>query len=273
MMSQLPPLPFPEDEPHAGTRLESVEEVRRALEHAPTVREQAGRETLPYRPSGRPPMALLGVLDDGKQDGEWLRLRADRTVLGRTQGDVQIPHDPLMSSRHAEIVREGKEGRFRWFLVDLNSTNGTFVRVNDTPLRQGQEVLVGGRRFKFEEPAVPPPPAGEEGEEGTRGWRNVSAAEQVPSLVELTPRGLGQRFLLSKPEMVLGSDRALCDLTVPDDRLMSAVHAKVVRDGKGRWRLKNAGALNGTWARVTRLHLEGACQFQLGEQRFWFRPA
>ena len=94
------------------TYLESDEEIQQALrarqtgkakpDQAPAaaVDEGVRRE----RPQDRPPLALLCVLDDGKADGEWHRLRADRCVIGRTEGDIRIAHDAKMSSRDRKSV-------------------------------------------------------------------------------------------------------------------------------------------------------------------------
>src|SRR5438045_629773 len=70
------------------------------------------------RPMQRPPTAQLCILDDGKQEGEWVRLRADRTTIGRVEGEIVIPHDKQMSARHAEIVREKTAKGWRWLLID-----------------------------------------------------------------------------------------------------------------------------------------------------------
>src|SRR4051794_6574272 len=45
-------------------------------------------DSTPHRPVNRPPMALLCAVDDGSEQGEWFRIRGDRTVIGRSQGDV-----------------------------------------------------------------------------------------------------------------------------------------------------------------------------------------
>src|SRR4051794_27294332 len=69
---------------------------------APTV----GRyDPQPFRPTLRPPMALLNVLDDGCDTGEVLRIRTASFVIGRIEGDLIIPHDEGISGRHAEINR------------------------------------------------------------------------------------------------------------------------------------------------------------------------
>ncbi|MFM9058303.1 MAG: hypothetical protein ACKOSQ_04150, partial [Planctomycetaceae bacterium] len=108
-----------------GTVVESLEAFRQqAAAEAPrhTVMEPAVRDggpattqvaqlpgeegELPFRPLFRPPVPRLTILDDGEQAcGQTVRLREEVTVIGRTDGDVRLPHDMLVSTRHAEIVR------------------------------------------------------------------------------------------------------------------------------------------------------------------------
>ena len=95
--------------------------------------------TMTFRPTRRPPMATLCILDDGRDDGEWVRIRGDKVVIGRTEGDVCIPHDTMISSRHAEIIRQAVQGSYRWYLKDLKSTNGTYVRVAGAMLRTAKK--------------------------------------------------------------------------------------------------------------------------------------
>jgi hypothetical protein len=279
---QPPAGPLPE------TRLESDQEIRQALE-ARRARRQA-RAAPPARPGGppplaepevrlerpslRPPMALLCVLDDGKQDGEWFRLRADRTVIGRAGADVCVPHDVLMSAQHAEIVRQQAPGGWRWLLADLQSTNGTFVRIGSSVLAHDNEFLVGAGRYRFEggpgAAAVQPPgPANE----STQAWFSPSVHPLVPSLVELSPAGPVHRFALTLPEYWLGRDPS-CAVARPDDPLVSPRHARLFRDTTGRWHVENNKSANGLWLAVKKgIPLSGACQFRLGEQRFLFRVA
>src|SRR5262249_21053971 len=156
-MSKLPPPePPPKRQPARpieGTRIESIEEIRQALQaRHPSTTKEAGllADTKPFQPSHRLPAARLCVLDDGKEDGEWVWLRGARLVIGRSEGDVVIPNDSMMSSRHAEIVRRYEEGRVRWYLIDLKSTNGTFVRVGSAVLKHGQEIALGSGCFSFD---------------------------------------------------------------------------------------------------------------------------
>ncbi len=260
-----------------ATRLESIDEIRKAIKarRAPAPADGAqADDTTPFRPVRRPPMALLCILDDGGEDGQWVRLWGDRYVIGRSEGDIVVPHDPVMSGRHAELARQLESGVHRWHLIDLASTNGTYVRVGSALLKSGQEMLLGGRRYRFDlEKLHDAPVSGTEpgAARETSGWEPVSPADLFPSLVELTSRGEGQRFLLSQEVNWLGRDARLASLVLADDPLVSPQHARIYRDSKGRWHIENARSLNGTWLRIEHMILDGACQFQLGEQRFLWK--
>jgi pSer/pThr/pTyr-binding forkhead associated (FHA) protein len=76
-------------------------------------------------------------------------LRKVDTVLGRESGDIVFTDDPFLSRRHARVraIRESK----RFFLADLGSSNGTFVRVRkETVLDEGDEFRVGQQLFRIE---------------------------------------------------------------------------------------------------------------------------
>ncbi|NLT56975.1 MAG: DUF3662 domain-containing protein [Actinomycetales bacterium] len=79
-------------------------------------------------------------------DGRVHRLTRPVTVLGRSSEADIILDDPGVSRRHAEI--HVLDGRPR--LVDLGSTNGTFVdgeRVHAEPLADGSTVTMGRTRI------------------------------------------------------------------------------------------------------------------------------
>jgi pSer/pThr/pTyr-binding forkhead associated (FHA) protein len=68
-------------------------------------------------------------------------------VLGREEGDVTFPDDEFMSRRHATVKRVGQKTR----LEDLNSSNGTFVRVRgERELKSGDLLRVGDQLLRFE---------------------------------------------------------------------------------------------------------------------------
>jgi pSer/pThr/pTyr-binding forkhead associated (FHA) protein len=261
----------------SGTSLEPVEELRSAAKsgYTPTVKPAADEpDTIRYRPLRRPPMAALCILHDGRDDGEWVRVCGERLVIGRTDGDVVIPHDGAMSSRHAEIVRRAEAGAYRWYLVDLQSSNGVFVRIGRSLLKHGDELLLGSRRYRFDAaPAgsVHAAAAVDEDPPGTRSWSTVRTSDLLPSLEYLSSSGQGQRYLITGSEAWIGRDRGHCNIVLEEDLMVSPRHAHLFRDGKGRWIIENAGSLNGTWLRMQTTPVDGTGQFQLGEQRFLLR--
>ena len=78
-------------------------------------------------------------------------------------------------------------------------------------------------------------------------------------------------MLLMKQDNWIGRDPSQCSVVLTDDLMVSPRHARLRRDTKGRWHLENAGSRNGTWIRINRIAIDGAGQFQLGEQRFVLR--
>ena len=272
--------------PRDATRLESDDEIRQALlarrgarqpvlSPGPAAPQPAVLDAVldddpaPYRPQLRPSMAMLCVLDDGKDDGEWIRLRADRFVIGRADGDLRIPHDPMMSGRHAEITRQQVQGGYRWQLTDLQSTNGVYVRVGNAILKHGQELRIGRSHFRFEAPqssaeseasAAPVP-------QGTISWQEQPVRQMVAALVEVVRGGPGTRHALLQSEYWIGRGPR-CGIVPADDPFLNAQHARVFRDARGQWHVENNKSRNGLWARVDHIAVTSTCHFQLGEQRF-----
>jgi pSer/pThr/pTyr-binding forkhead associated (FHA) protein len=68
-------------------------------------------------------------------------------VLGREKGDIIFPHDKFMSSRHAQIYA-GDDGSC--YLVDLNSSNGTWIKIWErTNLQDGDFIFMGQQLFRI----------------------------------------------------------------------------------------------------------------------------
>ena len=92
------------------------------------------------------------ILYDGDEIGGLHSLTKDETVIGRTAGcDIVIPESRV--SRRDAIIRRMTPGEERFEVVDLGSTNGTFVdgdRVERLMLVRGSKVAIGGRILKFE---------------------------------------------------------------------------------------------------------------------------
>jgi len=258
------PISGPTLPPWQGTRPASSSAAGWAAARPPHVAEQ------PYRPVNRPPVALLTILDDGNATtGETVRIREPVCPIGRTEGSVRIPHDQSMSSRHAEIIREGVRPPYTWFLRDLGSTNGTFVRCDNAPLRTDRLIMLGSRRFRLHMPGgAPAALAGLH----TAAEARAADADDVPMLVETTVptdpvciRLAGSRVAVGWP----GFDNHV----EIDDPLLGSQHAVFTQAADGTWWVDAMPSRNGVWIQVTAVELTDSCRFQCGEQRFVFvRP-
>jgi pSer/pThr/pTyr-binding forkhead associated (FHA) protein len=276
-----------------GTRLESPADVKRWIDAArasestpktqvqrrePAIKAAAPDATKaaapdndgsqPFRPTSRPPMLVLCLLDQGRDGGEFRRIRGDRAVIGRTQSDIVIEHDPGISGEHAALVRVESDGRLRWWLEDLQSRNGTFARCAEAPLEHEQEFLIGMKRLRFETAEAAESLSGQD-RKTTQAWQAVTPADLsrlLPSLVELTPSGPGTRTPLVATEHWIGTD-ASCAVVVSGDPFVSKRHAKVFRTPQGRWRIKDGSSRNGTWLRVRKVPIDTTAELQIGEQR------
>ena len=84
-------------------------------------------------------------------DGRRFTVGAAPQVIGRLPECEIVLNDPNVSRRHAEIFRQGDEVVLR----DLGSTNGTKVngsQITAAVLADGDEVIIGATRMRFEAP-------------------------------------------------------------------------------------------------------------------------
>lgn len=201
-----------------------------------------------FRPTRRPPMAVLRVYDDDQRDAEPFRIRQTPFVIGRQDGDLVVGHERQMSRRHARIDRVQEGDTWRWYLGDLRSTNGTFLRTDQALLEDGVEVLIGGELVRFLES-----PSG--------GW---------PSLVKVAPSSEEERVVLEGESHRIGTDAATCLAFMQTNPFLDPNNYLVVRTG-GRWRLTDLESTNHLWVAIgKRVELVNGAMFQIGEQRFGF---
>lgn len=228
-------------------------------------------KVVPYRPVCRPRRAMLCVLDDGSDEGEWIRIRSDCLSIGRVEGDVVVGDDPKVSGKHAEIVRKVIGGYSRWYLRDLKSTNGTFAKVGSAKLTANSEIIIGLRRFVFQMPELAESSAVAPQRNVTQGWAIGAAVKQeLPKLVELESQN-PITFELVMNSNKIGSSSEECDMVIPDDPTVEPLHAEIVMDRNGNWKLNALPSLNGTWLRIDEVRIDHGCHFQAGEQRFKVR--
>jgi len=87
---------------------------------------------------------------EGVDKGKILRTEQFPVLIGRVpDNDLYAPLDRKMSRQHAKITQAGN----RYFIEDLGSTNGTFLRdtrvVQQTELFHGDHFVCGGTTFRF----------------------------------------------------------------------------------------------------------------------------
>ncbi|WP_161952827.1 FHA domain-containing protein [Moorella stamsii] len=96
---------------------------------------------------GRPVLTVLEAKNGNIKRGERYFL-GENITIGRDKHNDIVINDIHVSARHAVITRSGEE----WQLLDLDSTNGTYVNgqllTGPQSLRPGDQVRIGGVTFK-----------------------------------------------------------------------------------------------------------------------------
>lgn len=223
-----------------------------------------------FRPSLRPPVPVLTLLDDGSREGgEEIRLRTEVFAIGRTSGDFKLPHDPAVSSAHAEIRRLPWRGGYQWTLHDVGSLNGTFARCTRAILHDSAVVILGSRRFRVSNPLRPPVPAA-----APAGQTNVLDNKHIPTVVypvleELSGKPDPLHLPLRSDRLTLGRTGGGADVEL-DDPLLAHQHATLTRQRDGSWLIVGDHTRNGVWVSTLAVTLTSQCHFRLGEQIFRF---
>lgn len=79
-------------------------------------------------------------------------LSENGAVFGREIGDIVFNRDRFMSSKHAQIYPH-EDGNY--YLLDLNSSNGTWMKLNKkTRLYHGDFLFLGQQLFRIESPDI-----------------------------------------------------------------------------------------------------------------------
>lgn len=207
-----------DNEPIIQTVAEPLQQYlqRRAAPPAPSESPATASSpnVMAFRPTNRQPLAMLTILDDGSRDeGETIRVRDSRLTIGREKGDLTIPFDADISGQHAELRCQKQKGRFRWFLIDRKSTNGTFVRAFRASLSRETELIIGGRRYLFQLP--------EPGNEVAETQALQTQAYRAPTrtlLEQFIPALIGNRCPRRKRSLLLHRRRSVSwrRLTLPN---------------------------------------------------------
>jgi pSer/pThr/pTyr-binding forkhead associated (FHA) protein len=228
-------------------------------------------------PAGR--LVLIGR-DGG--EGPTFVLR-DTLDIGRIEGTVVVAEDRYLSPRHARIVAR----RGAYFLRDLESTNGVFLRIPfargeptgadpRTPLDPEQELgaqelfLIGQQVLRFEVVKHAEEGLGVASENGTLLF-GTPATPRFARISQRTVEGvIRDVFHVRKTETVIGRESG--DIVFSDDPFVSRRHA-VVRVlpslGTTGWRftLADLSSSNGTFLQIREeVRLRHGDHFRVGQQ-------
>ncbi|HET9992572.1 MAG TPA: ATP-binding protein [Kofleriaceae bacterium] len=145
----------------------------------------------------------------------------EHVTIGRAaESDVQLD-DPMVASRHAEVVHQ-PDGSY--VVRDLGSRRGTFVgsrKVSESPLVDGDELLIGPVRLQFELEAAKP------------ATSDAEELRKLRAIVELT-RAIGVEHDLDKLLVrvletcfqLLRADRATIAVYVPGSKTPATTVAR-----------------------------------------------
>lgn len=208
-----------------GTRLEVAAEVRDAIAKA-----MAGSPQLSHLAAQERSYALVEETPGGAP-GKRLPLSGASAVVGREKGELVFPDDPQMAPQHARFTTLG--GAF--YVEDLGSPQGTFVRIRKAEvLKDGDVILLARRKFRLRLL-----PSGE--------------APTSAELVQFAEGGLEEkRFPLQRGENTFG--RSQGTYTFPDDGYLSRRHACLSFHGP-HCVLKDFMSTNGTFIQIRERHL------------------
>ncbi|HUG39982.1 MAG TPA: FHA domain-containing protein [Longimicrobiales bacterium] len=223
-------------------------------------------------PTGPLAAAVVHVL----AAGERRHPLGDPLIIGRNQGQVQVPGDSFLSGRHASV--QGYGGHY--VLRDLGSRNGTYVRIRETlEMGPGDHVMVGSQVFRLDAGTTP----GGAGREGplplpaaaTRGLGADAGGGEAPRLVRLLEGGAeAERIPVPRSGLTVGRTRG--DLVFPEDALVSGAHASFApapgsMPGAPRVTVTDLGSRNGVFVRIREdWRLRPGDVFSAGRQVFRF---
>jgi pSer/pThr/pTyr-binding forkhead associated (FHA) protein len=164
----------------------------------------------------------LILMDDAGHDVERFERAAVDTTVGRVDGDVRFPDDPLLSPLHARLSWEARGLVVR----DLGSRNGTWVFLQaGHRLVDGDLLLIGSQLMRFRRLGYPGPHAPES--DATRRMGSVAPSADIASLTQLRSDGSARDVIHLSPGRDIHIGRERGDWTFPYDPSMSAQHAVV----------------------------------------------
>ncbi len=212
-------------------------------------------------------IAHLAVISQDGTTGQTHWIERGSVDIGREEGEIRLAADRYVSPRHARVVASGSS----FFLRDLGSLNGVYLRVRDSePLEDGDLVLLGSEVLRFSVVAGAGQGLGAANERGTDVYGSP-ARPRYAILAERTVEGVYRNvFYISTDETVIG--REFGDLVFTTDSFMSRRHAAIQRDpAAGSFTLRDLGSSNGTYLAIRgEVELREGDHLRVGQHLFRF---
>jgi pSer/pThr/pTyr-binding forkhead associated (FHA) protein len=209
---------------------------------------------------------VVVIQRDGSEGGVYA-LETAQIDIGSREGDIVLPEDPYLSSRHARIERRGDT----FVLRDLGSPNGVYMRLREpVELTSGDMFLIGQQVLRFE---VLPEAERRVGPAKQQGVM-VFGTPDLPRLARVsqyTTEGLERDvYYLYRDDTVFGREQA--DVVYAEDPFLSRRHAAITMNrDQLRFTLRDMGSSNGTALRCrSERVLHNGDQFRLGRHLFRF---
>jgi type III secretion system (T3SS) inner membrane Yop/YscD-like protein len=110
----------------------------------------AARKTVLLSDLHKPPVVGWFVAMDGEQKGEDFRIRDGQNIIGSAPDADIVLRDATISGKHASLRYKDQ----KFFLTDLDSTNGTFLNneaesIAREQLKDNDTVRIGAISLKF----------------------------------------------------------------------------------------------------------------------------
>ena len=214
-----------------------------------------------------PVLANLVSLERDGSDGDVFEIRDNVVDVGRSEGALVFGEDPYLSERHCRF--QLKDGN--WSLVDLESVNGVYRRVQKHELIDGDQILIGKQMLCFQTLGAAETDLGAAYENGVMVFGSPTRAPWA-RLRQQTVAGITRDiYHLNSSEVTLGREEG--DFVFSDDEFMSRRHLKIAWDGK-KADLEDLGSSNGTFVLVRKIRsLESGEVVRVGDQLLRFELA
>ena len=154
------PAPSPPAPPAPGPVAAPAQAASAAASNAETLRlpsvpESVSKPKQAPASETRPLLAYLEIINEGVARGKRFEIRVPLAHIGRGAHNDVVVDDDSVSDTHAKLQRR-EDG---WYLVDLGSTNGTYVGgsrlTHERRLDGAPDVRFGGVKFTFRAADVP----------------------------------------------------------------------------------------------------------------------